>query len=107
MHDGLSGQVAPTTWPVLNNKWLAEAFRKRLADQTSEDVAPSHKANDDPHWPPRIVLRGYGTQGGRQRNGAGDEMKESSALRLHARLPSRLLRHSLPARPTQRQFRPD
>src|SRR6516162_1617176 len=57
-HDRLGGNIAGSTWPALDDEWLAEPLRQRLTDQARDDLgyATGRKADDDAHRPRRIGL---------------------------------------------------
>src|SRR5215204_4082871 len=85
-HDRLSAQIAASTAPILDDKWLAKSIRQPLTDQAREDVesAAGAEADHDPHRPRRIGLRPCGTRHRRQRGSARGEMQECAPGKFHA-----------------------
>src|SRR5262249_56537762 len=71
-HDRLGGDIAGSTWPALDDEWLAEALRQPLSHKARDDVgcAAGHKADDDAHRPRGIGLRPRRAVHGRQRSSA-------------------------------------
>src|SRR5215510_4483051 len=58
-HDRLGGDIAASTRPVLDDEWLAKAFRQPLAHQTCDDVESTScgGTDDQTHRPRGIGLR--------------------------------------------------
>ena len=56
--DRLGGEIAARSWPVLNDKGLAQAFRERLAHEAGKNVlrASRRKTNDNARWSGRERL---------------------------------------------------
>src|SRR5437667_7898402 len=93
IHDQLRTNIAAGSWPVLDDKLLAETLRQPLADQTSADVGRSAggKWDDDAHRPGRVGLRPSEARQGRQRGNPCCEMQELAAAQFHGLLlPDRL-----------------
>src|SRR5262245_43914314 len=86
LHDALSGNIARSTWAVLDDELLTEPLRQPLTDQPCDDVAgaASGKADDNAHRPGRIGLRPSEARYGRQRDSARGQMQKLSAGKFHA-----------------------
>src|SRR5262247_2973786 len=85
-HDRLGGNIAGSTWPALDDEWLAEPLRQPLTHRTRDDVGRSaeRKPNNPAHWPRRIGLRPRDPRYGRQRGRARGQMQKLSAGKFHA-----------------------
>src|SRR6516164_11214389 len=84
-HDRLGGNIAGSTWPALDDEWLAEPLRQRLTDQARDDLdyATGRKADDDAHRPRGAGLRPSETRHGRERGRNRGQMQKLTAGKFH------------------------
>src|SRR4029450_6510930 len=77
-HDRLGGNIAGSTWPALDDEWLAEALRQRLTYQARDDLdyATGRKADDDAHRPRRVGLRPSDARHGGERGSTRCQMQK-------------------------------
>jgi hypothetical protein len=80
-YDGLGGNIAGSSWSVLDDELLAEQLRQPLTDEASGDVgsATSGKTYNHAHRPCRIGLRPRHARDRRQRGSARGQMEKNSA----------------------------
>jgi hypothetical protein len=71
-HDRLGADVVARSWPVFDDKCLAELLRQPLTEQARENVscAASGSADNDAHRPRGIGLRQREARSDRQRGSA-------------------------------------
>src|SRR5439155_9230656 len=93
-HDRLSGDIAGSTQPVLDDEWLAEPFQP-LTNQARKDVrrAARCNANNDAHRPRRKGLRPCHTTCCRERSNTRCQTQESTAWMLTHQPPVVATRH--------------
>src|SRR5215472_9132403 len=84
VHDHLGGDIAGSSWSVLDDELLAEPLRQPLSYQACHDVGATGggKSDNDAHRPRRIGLRPSDARHGRQRSRAGGEMQKISARKF-------------------------
>src|SRR5262245_7713654 len=93
LHDRLGTDIAAGTRPVLNDKWLAEPFRKPLTHQARENVGrpTGGKTDDDAHQARRIGLRPSEARHRWQRGTAHGQMQKLPAVaKFHLHPPKKL-----------------
>src|SRR6516162_8687242 len=84
-HDGLGGNVATSTRPVLDHELLAEALRQPLADWARIDIdsTAGRKADDYSHRPRWISLRRCDPREGWKCGSASGQRQKLPAVKLH------------------------
>src|SRR5262245_60145753 len=52
-HDRFGADIAATSWPVIDDEWLAEPLRQPLTDEARQNVlrAAGGNGDDQAHWP--------------------------------------------------------
>src|SRR5262249_9202891 len=87
----LGADIGASTWPVVDDKWLAKPLRQPLAEKACGRVgwAARERADDDARRPRRISFGPRDARCRRQRGGAHCETQESTARKLRCGLSLR------------------